>query len=104
MNENIARSKAISIEEVRELYRAHLIAQGLSPSTIQVSCSDAFYLLRNDDGLDFWAMLEHPDCDTIAHERLKATLGKRSQGNVEANISGYRAHLRRFLVLSSEIQ
>lgn len=96
MNENIARLKALSIEEVRKLYRAHLTAQGLSPSTIQVSCSDAFYLLRHDDSLDFWAMLELPNCDTIAYERLKATLGKRSQGNVEANISGYRAHLRRF--------
>lgn len=96
MNENIARLKTLSIEEVRELYRAYLTARGLSPSTIQVSCSDAFYLLRNDDSLDFWAMLEHPDCDSIAYERLRATLGKRSQGNVEANISGYRAHLRRF--------
>lgn len=96
MNENIARLKALSMEEIRELYKAHLTAQELSPSTIQVSCSDAFYLLRHDDGLDFWAMLEHPDCDAIAYERLKATLGKRSQGNVEANISGYRAHLRRF--------
>lgn len=96
MNENITRLKALSIEQVRALYRAHLTERGLSPSTIQVSCSDAFYLLRNDDSLDFWAMMEHPDCDSIAHERLKAALGKRSQGNVEANISGYRAHLRRF--------
>ncbi|WP_312159685.1 hypothetical protein [Oscillibacter sp.] len=96
MNKNIARLKALSIEEVRKLYRAHLTAQGLSPSTIQVSYSDAFYLLRNDDSLDFWAMLKHPDCDAIAYERLKATLGKRLRGNVEANISGYRAHLRRF--------
>lgn len=50
--------KDMPFEVIREQYTQYLKAQNLSPLTIQTSRTDAFYLLRHDDSLDFWALLQ----------------------------------------------
>ena len=49
--------KDMPFEVIREQYTQYLKAQNLSPLTVQTSRTDAFYLLRHDDSLDFWALL-----------------------------------------------
>jgi len=43
----------LSFDEIRDAYTEYLKAQDLSPLTVQTSRSDAFYLLRYDESLDF---------------------------------------------------
>ena len=87
--------KDMPFEVIREQYTQYLKAQDLSPLTVQTSRTDAFYLLRHDDSLDFWALLRSENFETDAFARLKAVLSAKSKGNVASNINGYMAHLRR---------
>ena len=86
----------LSFDEIRDAYTEYLKAQDLSPLTVQTSRSDAFYLLRYDESLDFWGMLRSDNFEEIAFSHLQAVLGTRSKGNASANIGSYMAHLRRF--------
>lgn len=88
--------KDMSFEEIRDQYTQYLKAQNLSPFTVQVSRTDAFYLLRHGDSLDFWALFQSENFETEALARLQAVLSTKSKGNVASNINGYMAHLRRF--------
>jgi len=88
--------KDMSFEEIRDQYTEHLKAQNLSPLTIQTSRSDAFYLLRHDDSLDFWALLQSENFEAEALDHLQAVLSAKSKGNTTSNINNYMAHLRRF--------
>lgn len=88
--------KDMSLEEIKDVYTDWLQGEGLSRGTIQASRSDAFYLLRYDDSLDFWGMLQSENFEEIAYYHLQRTLSARSKGNVDANINSYMAHLRRF--------
>ena len=87
--------KDMPFEVIREQYTQYLKAQDLSPLTVQTSRTDAFYLLRHDDSLDFWALLRSENFETEAFARLQAVLSAKSKGNVASNINGYMAHLRR---------
>lgn len=93
---NIKVLKELSITEIRKMYWEYLEAQNLSPNTIQTSCTDAFYLMRNNGSLNFWEMLDNPNYEKIAFKQLKLTLMRNSRGNVNANINGYMAYVRRF--------
>ena len=64
--------KDMSFEEIRDRYTEYLKAQDLSPLTVQTSRSDAFYLLRHDESLDFWAMLQSENFETEANSHLQA--------------------------------
>ena len=88
--------KDMSFEEIRDRYTEYLKAQDLSPLTVQTSRSDAFYLLRHDESLDFWAMLQSENFETEAISHLQAVLSAKSKGNTASNINSYMAHLRRF--------
>ena len=90
------RIKDMSFEEIRDQYTEYLKAQELSPLTIQTSRSDAFYLLRHDDSLDFWALLQSEDFETEAFAHLQSVLSANSKGNITSNINSYMAQLRRF--------
>ena len=88
--------KDMPFEVIREQYTQYLKAQNLSPLTVQTSRTDAFYLLRHDDSLDFWALLQSENFETEALAHLQTVLSAKSKGNVASNINGYMAHLRRF--------
>ena len=98
--------RQLPFEQIRDAYTEYLKAQDLSPLTVQTSRSDAFYLLRHDNSLDFWGMLQSDDFEEIAYSHLQTVLGVRSKGNTSSNIGSYMAHLRhfrRFLYSDSEI-
>lgn len=86
----------MTFEQIRNQYTEYLEFQGLSLSTIQTSRSDAFYLLRHDPSLDFWALFRSENFETEAFSHLQTTLNKYSNGNATLNINNYMAHLRRF--------
>ena len=88
--------RQLSFEQIRDAYTEYLKAQDLSPLTVQTSRSDAFYLLRHDNSLDFWGMLQSDDFEEISYSHLQTVLGVRSKGNTSSNIGSYMAHLRRF--------
>ena len=87
--------RQLDYSEIQRLYSEHLREQGLSQNTIQTSRNDAFYLLKNDSSLDFWALLFDPEFEMIAKDHLKNTLSVRSHGNIDANLSSYMSHIRR---------
>ena len=88
--------KQLSYEELQSAYASFLKEQNLSKNTISTSKSDAFYLLKYDDSIDFWELLLRDDFEIAAKTHLKATLMRTSSGNVNANLNGYMSHLRRF--------
>lgn len=88
--------RKLSLDEIRELYIGYLKKEGFALSTITVAKSDAFYLLNHDAETDFWELLQADDFEQRASLRMRAVLSEKSKGNVEKNISGYMAHLRRF--------
>lgn len=88
--------KQLSYEELQNAYASFLKEQNLAKNTISTSKSDAFYLLKYDDSIDFWDLLLRDDFEITAKTHLTATLMRTSSGNVNANLSGYMSHLRRF--------
>ena len=91
---------------MQRVYSAYLEERGFAAGTVAAARNSAFYLLKNDPSLDFWAMLEREDFEAAAAERLRATLRQRGSRNVEGNLNGYLAHLRRFrrFALSEEAE
>ena len=45
--------KKLTLQEIKELYCDYLLSQNLSKNTIHTCCTDAFYLYRNDNTIDF---------------------------------------------------
>lgn len=88
--------KSLSIDELRQAYRAYLLNTDLSKNTIQVSTSDAFYIWRKCGSSVFWRIIESPDLGSEAFSILNELLPKQSDGTPNKNIPGYVAHLRRF--------
>jgi len=91
-------------DEIRAGYKKYLNAQGLSRNTITTSLTDAFYIWRKQGSEAFWNIVFSENYETVGKETILDLLHKRSIGNVEANVSGYMAHLRRFRrFLQSEV-
>lgn len=93
---NIEWLKQLSFYELQNAYEVYLSKQDLQRSTIATSKNDAFYLVRHNNSVDFWALLLSADFEQEAKRLLFETLSKRSKGNVESNLNSYMAHLRRF--------
>lgn len=90
----INEAKQLGESEIRRRFATHLRSQGLAESTVNTSCTDAFYLLRNDQSLDFWALLLAVNFEELARMRLDATLHQFSVGKIQRNINNYLFHLR----------
>ena len=88
--------KALSLEDLRDAYRAYLINTNLSKSTIQVSTSDAFYIWRKANASKFWEIVDSPNFEQEAFTALRQLLPSQPDGSPSKNIQGYLAHLRRF--------
>ena len=87
--------RKLSFSEIQNCYADYLRMQGLSPNTVQTSRTDAFYLFKNDSSIDFWELVYSQEFEGVAKGHLHATLSRLSNGNIEANLSGYMSHLRR---------
>lgn len=88
--------KAMELSDLRDLYSSYLTEQGLSKSTVSTTLSDTFYLWRRVNREAFWQVLESSSFETDAKIALTSALRANSNGAVDALISGYMAHLRRF--------
>ena len=78
----------LTLQEIKDRYCDYLKSQGLSKSTIHTCCTDAFYLYRKDNTIDFWQLLKSPNFEKLAHEHLYSTLSKYSHGQIDSNING----------------
>lgn len=85
-----------SIDDVRAAYKKYLYTQNLSQNTVMTSSTDAFYIWRKQGSDEFWKVVLSDDFEILAKATLLKSLQQQSSGNVEANVSGYMAHLRRF--------
>ena len=88
--------KLLSLEDLRNAYRAYLFNTNLSKSTIQVSTSDAFYVWRKASASKFWEIVSSPNFEQEAFTALRQLLPSQPDGSPSKNIHGYLAHLRRF--------
>ena len=88
--------KSLSLEDLRDAYRAYLINSNLSKSTIQVSISDAFYIWRKASASKFWEIVDSPNFEQEAFTALRQLLPSQPDGSPSKNIQGYLAPLRRF--------
>lgn len=92
----IDKLREMDLPQIKEGYGSFLCEQNMRENTIATSKNDAFYLLKNDDSINFWDLLLSVDFENEAREHLIKTLKKRSKGNVEANINSYMYHIRKF--------
>jgi hypothetical protein len=95
--------KAMQYDELRTLYKGFLCSLNLSKLTIDTAYSDTFYLWRNGSKEVFWDAVTATDFENVSRNTLLKVLSEKSTGNVDALVSGYLSHLRRFhLFLSSD--
>lgn len=83
-------------DELRVLYKHHLHSLNISKATINTASVDTFYLWRKDSKTLFWDTVLSNDFESEARSRLLKTLSEQSSGNVNALVSGYLSHLRKF--------
>ena len=93
---NVTELKSLSYDEVREQYRMYLESGPLSRNTVATAYSDTFYLWRKESKEVFWLVVESANFEDKAKLALRFALQAHTTGNVDALLSGYVAHLRRF--------
>lgn len=92
----IDQLKALSLDELRTVYKEHLATLNISKLTQNTAAVDAFYLWRHENKQLFWDIVLNNDFEETARKHLSETLNQKSTGNVSALISGYYSHLKRF--------
>lgn len=92
----IEEIKKRTLDDVRAAYKKYLNGQNLSKNTIMTSSTDAFYIWRKQGADSFWDIIFSDNFETLGKGTLLELLRQQSRGNVEANMNGYMAHLRRF--------
>lgn len=88
--------KALSYEELRDLYKGFLHSQDISKLTINTAYTDTFYLWRKGSKDLFWNVVASTDFENVAKDELIKALSENSTGNVKSLVSSYLSHLRRF--------
>ncbi len=95
--------KALSYEELRDLYKGFLHSQDISKLTINTAYTDTFYLWRKGSKDLFWNVVASTDFENVAKDELIKALSENSTGNIKSLVSSYLSHLRRFrLFLASD--
>ena len=87
---------AYTLDEIKSAYKAWLNTQNLSASTVVTSATSAFYIWNKCGSNTFWNVISANDFEIIGKNTILELLKKHSNGNAEANVNGYMAHLRRF--------
>lgn len=99
--------KKLTLDDVRAAYKKFLNGQNLSKNTIATSSSNAFYIWRKKGADSFWDIIFSDNFETLGKEILLELLRRQSSENVEKNMIGYMAHLRklrRFIQSKSSIE
>lgn len=87
---------SLSYDELRIIYKEHLMTLNISVSTQNTALVDAFYLWRRGSKQLFWDVVLDENFEETAKIQLKAILKDNSKGNVPSLISGYFSHIKRF--------
>lgn len=93
---DISKLKELPYDELRALYKQHLHTLKISKATINTAFVDTFYLWRKNSKTLFWDTVLSNDFENEARSRLLITLSEHSSGNVNALVSSYLSHLRKF--------
>lgn len=88
--------RALTYDELRDLYKKHLQSQNISKLTVSTAYSDTFYLWRKGSKDLFWNTVTSNDFENVAKHELRKVLSENSKGNVKSLASSYLSHLRRF--------
>jgi hypothetical protein len=100
---DINKTKDLSYEELRALYKKFLHSQNISKATINTAYVYTFYLWRKESKDLFWNAVTANKFENEAKDALIKTLSKNSTGNVNSLVNSYLSHLRRFrLFLASD--
>lgn len=100
---DINKMKALSFEEIRNLYKSFLHSQDYAKTTINTAYSDSFYLWKKGSKELFWDVVTALDFEKAARDALIKALSENSKGNVHSLVNSYMSHLRRFrLFLDSD--
>lgn len=83
----------VQFADLQEGFLNYLLAQGTKESTAKTKKSDAFYLARHDNTIDFYGFLYSDDFERLAREHLKNTLQMKSAAK-DSNIGLYMTALR----------
>lgn len=103
---NVDKIKTLKLQEIKDIYCDYLKKENLSENTIQTYCTDTFYLYRKNGPKEFWALIENPNFENLAKEKLKSTLSKNSTGKININLNSYfypLSKFRQFIYSSSNI-
>lgn len=97
----------LSIETTRKLFRDFLDTQNLEESTKSTRMNDAFYLVKHNPNIDFFAIIISDNFEEVAQNHLYNTLKKNSKGDINRNLNSYMSHfrsLRNFLLGNEKIK
>lgn len=93
--------KKYSIEDIKELFKQHLLNSDISENTVTTRLSDAFYLTRYTN-IDFLELLFSDEFESVARKEIYNALLKNSKTkNTQHEVSSYLSHickLREFLL------
>lgn len=93
---DIEKSKALSYESMRKLYKTYLQSQELGRNIIQTVTADTFYLWNNASHDIFWGVVTSDNFEQGGRKALKKAISKKSASNVDSLVNGYLSSLRIF--------
>lgn len=93
---DIELAKQISLDKVKDDYRAYLRVGNYSANTINTSCTEAFYIYRKCGSDAFWAVVFSNEFEDDARLKLFEALKQNSKGDPHIQVNEYLFHLRKF--------
>ena len=84
----------IPVDELRKMFKKHLLNQDLSEHTINTRCSSAFYLYDNNDS-DFKELLISNDFENEARKSIyNKMLEHSNSSDIMRDVNGYYNHVK----------
>lgn len=102
----IKHFQSLSYDDMRSVWKNHLLTLNIAESTKYTMYTDTFYLWRHNDKDLFWSIILADNFEDSAKEIIVDTLKRKSKGDVESLVSGYYYHLKNFreFVLNESVQ
>ena len=88
----------LTIDELKDSYKEYLNILNIKRKTRTMYLTNAFYLHRNDNSIDFLELLQNDNFEDIAIERLEYIIPKIFKGNpknIDENIRFFFSHIKR---------
>lgn len=92
----IKHFQSLSYDDIRGVWKNHLVTLNIAESTKYTMYTDTFYLWRHNDKDLFWRVVLAENFEDSAKEIIIDTLKRKSKGNIESLVGGYYYHLKNF--------